>query len=119
MEYMDENRQELLGRLNEANNEIERLRSENERLKAMLEAFALKQASSLSRPPTKPASVARPGTSPALPAHQSQATIAEQRISLFRSLFRGREDVYAVRWENKKGKSGYSPACANEWNPLI
>ena len=38
---------------------------------------------------------------------------------MFRSLFRGREDVYAVRWESRKGKSGYSPACANEWDPLL
>jgi len=30
-------------------------------------------------------------------------------LALFRSLFRGREDVYAVRWE-KGGMSGYSPA---------
>jgi superfamily II DNA or RNA helicase len=35
---------------------------------------------------------------------------------MFASLFRGREDVYPVRWEDKKGRSGYSPACANEWN---
>lgn len=38
------------------------------------------------------------------------------KIALFRSLFRGREDVYAQRFESRKtGKSGYSPACANEW----
>jgi hypothetical protein len=35
---------------------------------------------------------------------------------LFRSLFRGREDVYAKRFESKKtGKSGYQPCCRNEW----
>jgi len=39
-----------------------------------------------------------------------------QKIALFRSLFRGREDVFARRWQNPKtGRSGYSPACANEW----
>ena len=38
------------------------------------------------------------------------------KISLFRSLFRGREDVYPRRFESRKtGKSGYQPACANEW----
>ena len=38
------------------------------------------------------------------------------KIDLFRSLFIGREDVYALRWESiSNGKSGYSPACANEW----
>jgi len=40
---------------------------------------------------------------------------SEEKIALFRSLFRGREDVYPVRWTNKTGKSGYSPACHNEW----
>lgn len=39
----------------------------------------------------------------------------EQKITLFRSMFRGREDLYPVRWESKQGTSGYSPACANEW----
>ena len=40
----------------------------------------------------------------------------EEKIALFRSLFLGREDVYPRRFENRKtGKSGYSPACANEW----
>ena len=38
------------------------------------------------------------------------------KIKLFRSLFRGREDVYPRRFENRRtGKSGYAPACANEW----
>ncbi|MGA2143140.1 MAG: DEAD/DEAH box helicase family protein [Brevinematales bacterium] len=38
------------------------------------------------------------------------------KIKLFRSLFRGREDVYPARWESQKGKSGYSPVCTNEWD---
>ena len=39
-----------------------------------------------------------------------------QKVNLFRDLFRGRNDVYPVRWESKStGKSGYSPACGNEW----
>ncbi|MBW1781408.1 MAG: DEAD/DEAH box helicase [Deltaproteobacteria bacterium] len=40
----------------------------------------------------------------------------EDKIRLFRLLFRGREDVYSRRFESKKtGKSGYQPACRNEW----
>ena len=40
----------------------------------------------------------------------------EVKIALFRSLFRGRDDVYPRRFENRKtGKSGYSPVCGNEW----
>jgi superfamily II DNA or RNA helicase len=42
------------------------------------------------------------------------------KARLFGDLFRGREDVFAVRWENTvKGRSGYSPRCANEWKPGI
>ena len=40
----------------------------------------------------------------------------EDKISLFRTLFRGREDVYPKRFESKKtGTSGYQPVCRNEW----
>ena len=43
-----------------------------------------------------------------------------EKVDLFMSLFKGRMDVYAVRWENhKRGTSGYSPACSNEWIPGI
>lgn len=45
----------------------------------------------------------------------NQSTI-EKKITLFRSLFRGREDVYPVYWVNKKkNASGYKPARSNEW----
>ena len=39
-----------------------------------------------------------------------------EKIRIFMSLFKGRDDVYAKRWESKDGtRSGYSPACRNEW----
>jgi hypothetical protein len=45
-----------------------------------------------------------------------QQSPADAKIRLFRSLFRGREDVYPRRFESRKtGGSGYSPACGNEW----
>jgi hypothetical protein len=41
---------------------------------------------------------------------------AAKKIALFRRLFAGRSEVFPVRWENRNtGKSGYAPACANEW----
>lgn len=43
----------------------------------------------------------------------------EDKIDLFISLFRGRDDVHAKRWQNKAGKSGYAPVCLNEWNPGV
>jgi superfamily II DNA or RNA helicase len=46
----------------------------------------------------------------------TQSSPAHAKIALFRSLFRGREDVYPRRFESRKtGKSGYTPACAHEW----
>ena len=62
-----------------------------------------------------------------LPAHASQplhsqpiqvdlSSTARAKVALFRSLFRGRDDLYARRFESTTtGKSGYAPACANEW----
>ncbi|PMC35750.1 restriction endonuclease subunit R [Bacillus sp. UMB0899] len=44
----------------------------------------------------------------------------QERLTMFKKLFKGREDVYAVRWESStSGKSGYSPACEYEWHPTI
>ncbi len=44
----------------------------------------------------------------------------EEKIRLFRSLFKGREDVFPRRFENSKtGKSGYAPVCRNEWKAGI
>ncbi|HNW10475.1 MAG TPA: DEAD/DEAH box helicase family protein, partial [Candidatus Rifleibacterium sp.] len=42
----------------------------------------------------------------------------ERKVSLFRSYFRGREDVFPRRFESQKtGKTGYQPVCKNEWSP--
>jgi len=46
----------------------------------------------------------------------TMASPPADKIALFRSLFRGRTDIFPKRWDNpKSGKSGYSPACRNEW----
>jgi len=44
---------------------------------------------------------------------------SEEKLCIFQSLFKGRSDIFATRWENQKGKSGYSVACNNEWKPGI
>jgi hypothetical protein len=45
-----------------------------------------------------------------------QTSPSDLKITLFRSLFRGPEDVYARRFESRNtGKSGYTVACANDW----
>src|SRR5436190_1290334 len=50
------------------------------------------------------------------PGQVHQLSSSDEKIALFRALFRGREDVYPRRFESRKtGKSGSAPACANEW----
>jgi superfamily II DNA or RNA helicase len=105
-----ENPGDLKKQLNEALNECARLKAENERLRRMLgsipEEVASTSKSTLAEPnlPFTPSAFKITNNSP-----------AKDKISLFRSLFRGREDVYPVRWERKDGRSGYSPACVLEW----
>ncbi|MDP4170891.1 MAG: DEAD/DEAH box helicase family protein [Bacillota bacterium] len=43
----------------------------------------------------------------------------QDKINLFKSLFKGRIDAYSIRWESKNGKSGYTPACELEWQKPI
>ncbi|MDD5261256.1 MAG: DEAD/DEAH box helicase family protein [Methylacidiphilales bacterium] len=92
---------ELQRKLANALAEIELLKSENTRLGKLLEPQSayprLKLDSTIK---TRPSIHAKSGT--------------EEKIHLFRSLFHGREDVYALRWEGKNGKSGYSPACVRD-----
>jgi hypothetical protein len=53
---------------------------------------------------------------PHLGASVTTASPTAEKIALFRSLFRGREEVFPRRWENpKSGKAGYAPVCRNEW----
>jgi len=48
--------------------------------------------------------------------HHITVTGNFEMIELFMSLFKGRNDVYAKKWENKKkAASGYSPVCLNQW----
>jgi hypothetical protein len=60
-------------------------------------------------PPTKPVETAPP---------VDKEERARQRITLVRMLFRGREDVYARRWENNDGRHGYVPAAAKDWKSI-
>lgn len=39
----------------------------------------------------------------------------KQNLEIFKSLFKGREDVFAIRWD-RNGKSGYTPAYIMNWD---
>lgn len=88
--------------------EIQRLREENEFLKARLAENGI----SWEYPP------ASPRVADAPPSVVTTLETAE-KVALFRRLFRGRMDVYPRRWESPKGKTGYSPVCGNEWVPGV
>ena len=52
---------------------------------------------------------------PLVPEPTRPDTSAE-KVTLFRHLFRGRDDLYPKLWTNSTtGRKGYAPACANEW----
>lgn len=78
--------------------ELQRLRAENARLIALLESHDINWH------PARPTDVIA-----------TSSLTTHEKVTLFRRLFQGRTGVYPVRWESKAGKSGYTPACANEW----
>lgn len=82
---------------------MEALAAENARLIALLEAHGIKWREE-QRQDCSASNPAQVKLSPA------------EKVRLFRQLFQGRTDVYPVRWESKTtGKTGYAPACNNEW----
>lgn len=110
--------------------ECERLRAENQRLNKDLARYRAKYGE-LSEPDKggeiEPQSaeavkfdknkISAQSSDSAIVTNQSPS---EEKIKLFRSLFRGREDVYAKRWYSEKsGKSGYQPVCLNEWSTWL
>ena len=94
-------------------NAVAALQTENARLAALLDAHGIKWR----LPPSLASQLV-----PALPACEQDpesprsSLTTFEKVALFRRLFRGRTDVFPVRWEGKtSGKSGYAPACGNEW----
>jgi superfamily II DNA or RNA helicase len=59
--------------------------------------------------------VAKTTQRPAEPTSNRPKLGTAEKIALFKSLFRGREDVYAQRWESPDGRSGYSPRTERDW----
>lgn len=88
---------------------MQQLRAENMRLAALLDAHAIEWRAE------KPATA--PGTN--VPEPGAPLLSAKAKVAIFRRLFSGRTDIFPARWENKAGKSGYAPACANEWKPGV
>ena len=85
----------------------EALRQENEVLKSLLYAHGIEY---------KPKHVEEKVVAYSPITLPSVKLSIEERVGIFHSLFKGREDVFARRWFSKTtGKSGYQPVCINEW----
>ena len=108
---------ELLERNNLLLNENRRLIQENEKLKAQLGLRKRKPSENRIQGTTTEKSIiaGEPTDSPSFP-DVNNTSDSVSKIKLFMSLFKGRGDVYAKKWENKKrATSGYSPVCLNQW----
>lgn len=99
---------DLLTRYNKLLSQYEVLHKENEVLKSLLKIHGIEYETRMKEDMNKP-----------IYSLVSVPTISlsiDERIRLFQSLFKGREDVFARRWFSKTtGKSGYQPVCINEW----
>jgi superfamily II DNA or RNA helicase len=109
---------QLFDEYNRLLNNYNRLKDENRRLKEQLGLRDTENSSSF-MPESKPDK--RNPTTTEGPNKLPDSVIvntsdSSEKIKLYLTLFKGRDDVYAKRWENKKkGISGYSPVCLNEW----
>ena len=103
---------DLLTRYNKLLRQYEVLHKENEVLKSLLKSHGIEYETRMKEDMNKP-----------IYSLVSVPTITlsiDERIRLFQSLFKGREDVFARRWFSKTtGKSGYQPVCINEWKQGI
>jgi hypothetical protein len=94
--------------------EVRRLLEENARLRCLLIAHSI-PIPDAAQPTLQP-----PQALNAAPeVRKPGVATAAQRIALFRSLFRGREDIYAIRWENNDGRSGYMPKADRDWKSYL
>lgn len=88
---------------------LAQLQAENARLVALLEAHHIEWRQTEVLSPILLSVTETP----------AQYLRTQDKLELFKRLFRGRTDVFPLRWESKTGKTGYSPACANEWRPGV
>ena len=109
----DKRRRILAEQIAHEEQRISEIHAELERRRAHVSSFK-EQLAAIKPRPDEPAAVDERATT------RATNLSSEAKVQLFRSLFRGREDVFARRWESRRtGKAGYSPACANEWDPVL
>ena len=101
-----------------AESRLEALEQERSKLLAHIKQLRAEQETGVggSDMGTPPGSPGPASSGVAACATVNRDSPADEKVALFASLFRGRMDVYARRWENRRmGRAGFQPACANEW----
>ena len=114
--------QELLDKYNLLQFENKRLKEEYRRLRIKLGESPPPMTGNDPDTRPDPDHVEGPQPSSIIPASSTVTFTSNvtSKIELFKSLFKGREDVYAIRWENStSGKSGYTPVCLNRRKPAL
>lgn len=103
---------DLLTKYNKLLRQYEVLHKENEVLKSLLKIHGVEYETRMKEDMNKPIY--------SLVSVPIITLSIDERLRLFQSLFKGREDVFARRWFSKTtGKSGYQPVCINEWKQGI
>lgn len=89
---------------------LHKLEEENSRLKTLLSKHGISYEES-KQEPTPVVSKSENKD------YAMQRLSLQEKVKLFRQLFKGREDVFAKRWySDVSKKSGYQPVCEREWN---
>ncbi|MGH9087335.1 MAG: TOTE conflict system archaeo-eukaryotic primase domain-containing protein [Acidimicrobiales bacterium] len=94
--------------------ELEELKEENRRLRSQLglEQATRPEVPLVAGPRRLPLDDSGTGL-----GQVTQASSPEDKLSLFVARFAGRDDVYALRWENQRtGRSGWGPAVKGGWH---
>ena len=108
---------ELLEKYNLLLSENKRLIKENDRLRVQLGIAKCKSSENrIAESTIEEKKLEDQPADTASFSHVSNTSDSISKIKLFMSLFKGRDDVYAKKWKNKKKTtSGFSPVCLNQW----
>ena len=105
---------DLRARLDGALAEGKRLRAEIHRLEQILSEHSIPFGE---RTPAVATDRCLPARSDLV--HTGTLSDGQAKVTLFRTLFRGRDDVYAERWRTKDGTWAYRPAGRKDWQAIL
>ena len=94
---------------NELIAKLQELETENARLRKILDVHGIPYVVTKPNVATK--------ENQRVVSHTAPKLSLQEKVALFRSVFQGRDDVFAKRWySSTNNRSGYQPVCEREWN---